>query len=66
MAQDGVRNIRDNCLQNNVPFFFKQWGGVFKKKTGRMLDKRIWDQMPKPKVAAVRSKYSCGFPMVET
>ena len=66
MDADWVRDIRDNCLQNNVPFFFKQWGGVFKKKTGRMLDKRIWDQMPKPKVATVRSKYSCGFPMVET
>ena len=54
MDADWVRNIRDNCLQKNVPFFFKQWGGVFKKKTGRMLDKRIWDQMPKPKVAASR------------
>lgn len=51
MEADWVRDIRDNCLQHNVPFFFKQWGGVFKKKTGRMLDNRIWDQMPEPKVA---------------
>ena len=51
MEADWVRDIRDNCLQSNVPFFFKQWGGVFKKKTGRMLDNRIWDQMPEPKVA---------------
>ena len=41
-----VRGIRDNCVNNNVPFFFKQWGGVFKKRTGRLLDSRTWDEMP--------------------
>ena len=41
-----VRDIRDRCVQNDVPFFFKQWGGVFKKRTGRTLDGRTWDQMP--------------------
>ena len=41
-----VRDIRDHCIQSNVPFFFKQWGGVFKKRTGRLLDNRTWDQMP--------------------
>ena len=44
---DWVREIRDNCIGNGVPFFFKQWGGVFKKRTGRILDGRTWDQMPK-------------------
>ena len=29
-----------------VPFFFKQWGGVKKKKTGRLLDGRTWDELP--------------------
>ncbi len=48
MEADWVRNIRDNCVSNQVPFFFKQWGGVFKKKTGRTLDGRTWDQMPVP------------------
>ena len=43
---DWVREIRDNCVNNEVPFFFKQWGGVFKKRTGRILDGRTWDQMP--------------------
>jgi len=43
--------VRDNCLESKVPFFFKQWGGVFKKKTGRILDHRIWDQMPEMKAA---------------
>ena len=46
MNADWVRDIRDNCLRNNVPFFFKQWGGVFKKRTGRVLDGRTWDDMP--------------------
>ncbi len=44
---DWVTEIRDNCLEQNVPFFFKQWGGVNKKKNGRLLEGRIWDQMPK-------------------
>ena len=48
MEADWVRSIRDLCLRSDVPFFFKQWGGVFKKKTGRMLDNRTWDQMPQP------------------
>jgi len=46
MHPDWVREIRDNCLLNKTPFFFKQWGGVFKKRTGRTLDGRTWDEMP--------------------
>jgi protein gp37 len=41
-----VRNIREQCLAQNVPFFFKQWGGINKKKTGRILDGETWDEMP--------------------
>ena len=41
-----VQKIRDRCRSRGVPFFFKQWGGVQKAKTGRMLDGRTWDQMP--------------------
>jgi len=41
-----VREIRNHCLSADVPFFFKQWGGVIKKRTGRILDGRTWDQMP--------------------
>ena len=47
MSPEWVREIRDNCLVSKVPFFFKQWGGVFKKRTGRILDGRIWDEMPR-------------------
>ena len=41
-----VRDIRDRCLDLDVPFFFKQWGGVHKARAGRELDGRNWDQMP--------------------
>jgi protein gp37 len=48
MRESWVIDIRDQCLAARVPFFFKQWGGVNKKKTGRALHGRIWDQMPLP------------------
>lgn len=38
IEEDWVRSLRDQCQKYNVPFFFKQWGGVNKKKTGRLLD----------------------------
>ena len=38
---------RDQCVRAKVPFFFKQWGGVQKKRAGRMLEGRTWDEMPK-------------------
>jgi protein gp37 len=41
-----VRDIRDQCTQAHVPFFFKQWGGTNKKKSGRLLDSRTWDELP--------------------
>jgi protein gp37 len=46
MKEEWVMAIRDRCLQEGVPFFFKQWGGVRKKATGRMLEGRTWDAMP--------------------
>jgi protein gp37 len=48
MEPDWVREIRDRCVGNGVPFFFKQWGGVRKGRTGRLLDGRTWDEMPQP------------------
>jgi protein gp37 len=46
MQSQWVRAIRDQCLLRNVSFFFKQWGGFHKKKAGRILDGRTWDQIP--------------------
>ncbi len=40
-------DIRDQCCRARVPFFFKQWGGTNKKKAGRTLDGRVWEQMPR-------------------
>jgi protein gp37 len=46
MSEEWVLQIRDRCLRSGVPFFFKQWGGVNKKRTGRLLEGRTWDDMP--------------------
>ena len=41
-----VTDLRDQCQQAQVPFFFKQWGGKNKKRAGRLLDGPTWAQMP--------------------
>lgn len=46
MQPEWVAEIRDQCVRQGVPFFFKQWGGVNKKRTGRSLEGRTWDEMP--------------------
>ncbi|NYE57756.1 DUF5131 family protein [Carboxydothermus ferrireducens] len=43
---DWVRDILKQCQKQNVPFFFKQWGGTRKRKNGRLLDGKIWSQYP--------------------
>ena len=48
-----VMEIRDQCVSAGVPFFFKQWGGVNKKRTGRTLQGRTWDEIPKSRPMAV-------------
>ena len=58
MNADWVRQIRDRCIVRNVPFFFKQWGGVRKKNAGRLLDGRTWDELPSPKTRRIPKK-SC-------
>ena len=47
LEREWVTGVRDQCMKAKVPFFFKQWGGVQKKKAGRMLDGRTWDEMPR-------------------
>lgn len=59
MEPDWVRNLRDQCQDWGVPFFFKQWGEwalddttqmmrrVGKKSAGRLLDGRLWDELPR-------------------
>ena len=55
MKKEWVQSLRDQCERAQVPFFFKQWGGVRKSKTGRELDGRTYDALP------VRSQ----FPVME-
>jgi protein gp37 len=46
VLQEWVVDIRDQCSNAQVPFFFKQWGGINKKKAGRELDGKTWDELP--------------------
>jgi protein gp37 len=46
IKQEWVIDIRDQCNSVRVPFFFKQWGGINKKKAGRELEGKTWDEIP--------------------
>lgn len=52
IQQEWVSDIRDQCHAKHVRFFFKQWGGTNKKKTGRVLEGRTWDEYPDTLMAA--------------
>lgn len=49
MKPEWVFEIHNKCIEENVPFFFKQWGGTNKKKTGRVLKGRTYSEMPRVK-----------------
>jgi protein gp37 len=46
MQREWVLSLRDQCAQARIPFFFKQWGGVHKSRTGRALDEKTYDGVP--------------------
>ena len=46
MKLEWAREVRDQCYESGVPFFFKQWGGLRPKSGGRELDGRKWSQFP--------------------
>ncbi len=46
IEKDWAIEVRDNCTSSSVPFFFKQWGGPNKRKTGKLLEGKVWDQFP--------------------
>ena len=56
MDEPWVQAIRQQCEDTNVAFFFKQWGGVNKRATGRILNKRTYDQMPKVASSPLRKR----------
>jgi protein gp37 len=53
MKESWVIEIRDQCQKAQVPFFFKQWGGTRKKRTGRLLQGRTWDELPTQDLSSV-------------
>jgi protein gp37 len=60
MKPEWATDIRDQCLSADVPFFFKQWGGVNKKKSGRVLDGRTWDNIPQEEIFAKKRGTAIG------
>ena len=58
MREQWVQSIRLQCEAENVPFFFKQWGGVNKRATGRLLNGRSYDQMPFAAAASPKKNQS--------
>jgi protein gp37 len=60
MRAEWVRYIRDRCVAHEVPFFFKQWGGVNKKRNGRRLDGGMWDGMPNSCTGGLTYAAACG------
>jgi protein gp37 len=57
MDANWVVSVRNQCAHSSVPFFFKQWGGTNKKKAGRVLEGRTWDELP---AGAVRRTRDAG------
>jgi protein gp37 len=53
MRIEWARDLRDRCADENVAFFFKQWGGIRSKTGGRVLDGRTWDELPATPAAAL-------------
>lgn len=59
MDKSWVISVRDQCRQSQVPFFFKQWGGVRKARNGRLLDGRTYDEYPSRIVSPIPEKANC-------
>ena len=57
MRPEWVRSLREQCENQKVAFFFKQWGGRNKKKTGRVLDGQTFDAFPTIEREAVPDRY---------
>jgi len=60
MKEEWVISVRDQCREQGVPFFFKQWGGVRKARHGRLLDGRIYDDYPERVVRVVPDRSRCA------
>jgi protein gp37 len=54
MEKQWVIEIRNQCIKKGIPFFFKQWGGFDRKKSGRILEDKYWEELPDACPAAPR------------
>jgi protein gp37 len=52
IKKEWVLNLQHQCNEKNIAFFFKQWGGANKKKNGRLLDGKLWSQMPESRLSS--------------
>jgi Bacteriophage protein gp37 len=59
MKREWVVSIQKQCMDQRVPFFFKQWGGVRKAKNGRLLDGRTYDEYPQRIAGQVPDRADC-------
>jgi protein gp37 len=59
MHEDWVISVRDQCREADVPFFFKQWGGVRKKKNGRVLEGRTYNEYPARVASPIPEHANC-------
>ena len=59
MREEWVVSIRDLCASARVPFFFKQWGGIRKKRNGGLLPGQTYDEYPARVAAPVPKRESC-------
>jgi protein gp37 len=65
MKEDWVLSLRNQCRKSKVAFFFKQWGGVRKAKTGRRLQGRTYDEFPARVAHPVMSPEACSMAVSE-
>lgn len=54
-----ARNIREQCREASIPFFFKQNGGPGREKGGNLLDGRVWQERPERRIFPVAAKADC-------
>ena len=66
MSLGWATRVRDDCLQAGVPFFFKQWGGRYSKAGGRVLEGRVWEEMPVVQPAPPNPVGTLGAPGLNT
>jgi protein gp37 len=57
MQAEWANEISGICRQAKVPFFFKQWGGIWKGKTGRVLNDRTYDEYPDERLIQIRGDF---------